>query len=54
MKITDEQAQALADEECLETIGAGQLDAHLEDEDLYLRALRAMKGLGEEVADLDV
>jgi hypothetical protein len=36
MKITDEQAQALADEERLEMIAAQQLDAHLEDENLCL------------------
>ncbi len=36
MNIPDEQDQALADEERLEMIAAQQLDARLEDEDLYL------------------
>jgi hypothetical protein len=47
----DKQAQALADEERLEMIAAQQLDAHLEDEELYLWEV---KGLGEEVFNLDV
>jgi len=51
MKITDEQAQAFADEERLGMIAAQQLSAHLEDENLYLWE---MKGLGEEVLNLDV
>ena len=51
MKITDEQAQAFADEERLEMIAAQQLGAHLEDEDLHLWE---MKGLGEEVPDVGV
>lgn len=36
MNALAEQAQALADEERLEMIAAQHLDAHLEDEDLYL------------------